>query len=148
VINDILDISKIEAGKMVLDRADFDVEATLRKAVGIVSQAARDKGLALMLDVEGLPAWANGDATRRAALVNYLAMPSNYRARFDHPAGPGDRGRDSDTLIRFAVIDSGIGIAPRQLRAFSRHSNRPTRRPPGVTAAPASAWRSPRPWPN
>jgi signal transduction histidine kinase len=56
---------------MVLDRADFDVEATLRKAVGIVSQAARDKGLALMLDVEGLPAWANGDATRLGqALLN------------------------------------------------------------------------------
>ena len=114
VINDILDISKIEAGKMVLDRADFDVEATLRKAVGIVSQAARDKGLALMLDVEGLPAWANGDATRLGqALVNYLGNAIKFTEQGSITLQARViEASDSDTLIRFAVIDSGIGIAP------------------------------------
>ncbi len=114
VINDILDISKIEAGKMVLDKADFDLEATLRKAVSIIAQAAHDKGVELAVDVDGLPAWANGDATRLGqALFNYLgnAVKFTERGRITLHARVIEEN-DAETLVRFEVIDNGIGIEP------------------------------------
>jgi signal transduction histidine kinase len=55
VINDILDLSKIEAGRMSLERTEFSLQALLSRAIGLVADEAGEKGLALTLDADARP---------------------------------------------------------------------------------------------
>ncbi|WP_157271648.1 hybrid sensor histidine kinase/response regulator [Azohydromonas aeria] len=116
-LNDILDLSRIEAGELRMDSADFDLHALLEQVRAIVAEAARDKGLALELDAAGVPAWLRGDPTRlRQALLNYAANAVKFtrggrvaiEARLVKEEGDA-------LLLRFEVRDTGIGIAPQQL---------------------------------
>ena len=74
VINDILDLSKIEAGKMTLEDVEFSLDELLARSFGMVSERAREKGLELVLDTDHLPSRLRGDPTRLSqALINLLA---------------------------------------------------------------------------
>ena len=116
VINDVLDISKIEAEKLVLEAADFSLEDVLHDATAMVQQRMQDKGLALAIDADLQVGRLHGDAGRLGqGLLNYLANAVKFT----------ERGRvvlsarvlestDTDVLLRFEVTDTGIGIAADQ----------------------------------
>ena len=117
LINDILDISKIEAGKVALEEIDFDVDEMLSRVSSIVTQRAHAKGVELVVDVQGLPATLKGDPTRLSQmLINYLGNA----VKFTEHGSIILRGRVLETtkeeyLVRFEVEDSGMGIAAEQL---------------------------------
>ncbi len=121
VINDILDLSKIEAGKLVLEDAEFALDEVMARAFEMVSLRARSKGLELVLDTDGLPAWLRGDPTRLAqALINLLANAVKFTeqgwVRLSAAIVREDRDR---LLVRFEVTDTGEGIdAERQALLF------------------------------
>ncbi len=114
IVNDILDLSKIDAGKLVLAPVDFSVDALLARATAMVTDGARRKGLALTVDRGDLPQALRGDALRLSqVLVNLLSNAVKFTARGSvvlrcdvlAQAGP-------DWTIRFAVRDTGVGISP------------------------------------
>jgi PAS domain S-box-containing protein len=112
VINDILDYSKIEAGKVVLDPADFDLPALLDETVALIRPTAGGKGLTVAARRgPGLPATVRGDGGRvRQILLNLTGNAVKFtaqgsvtlRAALVDPDGP---------TVRFEVTDTGIGIA-------------------------------------
>ncbi|WP_017778980.1 PAS domain S-box protein [Aeromonas dhakensis] len=116
IINDILDLSKIDAGKMALEQSDFSLTAMLDNVSALMSEQARAKGLTIIVDIGDTPAWVHGDITRlRQALLNYTANAIKFteqgsvtlRVRPERQLG-------SDYLLRFEVEDTGIGISPEQ----------------------------------
>jgi PAS domain S-box-containing protein len=122
VINDILDLSKIEAGKMLVEETPFVLDDLLDKALAMVRGPAAEKRLELILDSDDLPAHLCGDPTRLSqALINLLNNAVKFTdtgwvrltARVLREEGPR-------LLIRFEVEDTGIGIAAqKQGRIFS-----------------------------
>jgi two-component system, sensor histidine kinase and response regulator len=122
VINDVLDLSKIEAGKLVLEDAEFSLDTLLSRALAMVAERARDQGIELVLDTVGLPRYLRGDPTRLSqALINLLANAVKFtrcgwvRLRCECLQEQGQR-----LLVRFEVKDTGEGIAPElQARLFS-----------------------------
>jgi signal transduction histidine kinase/HPt (histidine-containing phosphotransfer) domain-containing protein/ActR/RegA family two-component response regulator len=122
VINDILDLSKIEAGKFSLDADDFELSAVLDHASSLIGDAARAKGLHVEIDGDAVPRWLRGDATRlRQALLNLASNAVKFTAhgKVTLRAKLLDE-TDGRLLVRFEVEDSGIGIAPDILpRLFS-----------------------------
>ncbi|MBL8492000.1 MAG: response regulator [Rhodocyclaceae bacterium] len=133
VINDILDISKIEAGKLTLERADFDLAAMLARICALVAEKAQAKGLELVVDTDALPEVLNGDATRLGqALLNYLGNAVKFTERGSVIL----RARCAwetvrEIMVRFEVEDTGIGLAPEQLarlfQAFEQADRSTTR---------------------
>lgn len=133
VLNDILDISKIEAGKVELENIDFDVAQMIRQASSIIALRAQSKNIDLVVDIEGLPKRINGDPTRISqSLINYLSNAVKFT----------DHGRitlrarlltstEQDYLVKFEVTDTGIGISPEGLNklfeAFSQADSSTTR---------------------
>ena len=74
ILNDILDLSKIEAGRLELEDIDFSLDALASRVFEMVGEAARAKGLELVLDTDSVPDALRGDPTRLAqALLNLLS---------------------------------------------------------------------------
>jgi len=134
IINDILDISKIEAGKLNLETMDFSPIALFNQAQSLIHDRLSAKSLAFRVDAEGLPPVLRGDVTRlRQALLNYLGNAVKFtehgsvalRARVLEDDG-------SELLVRFEVIDTGIGIAaeqlPRLFQSFEQADTSTTRK--------------------
>jgi hypothetical protein len=113
VINDILDLSKIEAGRMELDFSDFDLRDTLEQACAGARITADAKGLALELRVaETLPPRVTGDERRiRQILLNLLANAIKFTAEGSVSVEVGALTvPDRRVQIAIAVTDTGIGI--------------------------------------
>jgi two-component system sensor histidine kinase/response regulator len=116
VLNDILDLSKIEAGKLELEAIDFDVRDNLETAVKTFAIAAHQKGLELACDIHpDVPARVSGDPTRlREVVMNLVGNGIKFtesgevalEVRVDE-AGTADEGA---VALRFTVRDTGIGI--------------------------------------
>ncbi len=122
IINDILDLSKIDAGKLVLAPVDFSVDALLARATALVTDGARRKGLALTVDRGDLPQALRGDALRLSQiLVNLLSNAVKFTARGSVVLHCGVVARaGAEWTIRFTVRDTGVGIAPEaRQRLFS-----------------------------
>jgi signal transduction histidine kinase/CheY-like chemotaxis protein len=126
ILNDVLDLSKIEAGRVVLEETDFDLEAMLRDITGLVSPEARRKGLGLRLQYHGdLPRWFRGDPGKlRQIALNLIGNALKFTAAGEVAvivtAGPPDPGGSGVTI---AVRDTGIGItAEQQTRLFEKFS--------------------------
>jgi CheY-like chemotaxis protein len=122
IINDVLDLSKIEAGKLVLEEADFAVDSILATIGTLISPRANAKGLRLVMDTVYLPRPLRGDRTRLVqALLNY----ANNAVKFTEWGTVTVRTRlleeTADSMqLRFEVEDTGVGIAPDTLnRLFS-----------------------------
>ncbi|MGC4076055.1 MAG: response regulator [Rubrivivax sp.] len=121
VIDDILDLSKIEAGRLTLENVEFSRDELMHRVLGMVAEGAARKGLELVLDAGKLPERLRGDAKHLAqALINLLANAVKFtdrgwvRLRGERVAAEGGR-----LLVRFEVRDTGIGIAAeRQARLF------------------------------
>ncbi|MBK6850202.1 MAG: PAS domain S-box protein [Burkholderiales bacterium] len=123
VINDILDLSKIEAGELMLEHRAFDLHTLLNELVDVMSAQADAKVLAFDLDAPAdLPHALEGDAMRLAQiltnlLANAIKFTEHGRVTLQVRALASTADRVS---LRFAVIDTGIGIAPDvQARLFS-----------------------------
>ena len=117
VINDILDLSKIEAGKLEIEHENFELGSVLDHVRSLVSDAAQAKGLAIDVDPDGVPLWLRGDATRlRQALLNYAgnAVKFTERGRIVLRAVLLEEGANR-LRVRFEVEDTGIGVAADKL---------------------------------
>ena len=122
VINDILDISKIEAGKLELEQTDFLLATVFDQVQLLISDAAHAKGLAVEVDVDGVPQWLRGDATRlRQALLNYASNAVKFTERGTITLRAAmEQDSDDGIQLRFEVIDTGVGIEPEKLAPLFR----------------------------
>jgi signal transduction histidine kinase/CheY-like chemotaxis protein len=111
LIDDILDMSRIEAGELKLHPADFDLAVCIQAALATGALSAQPKGLALSLSLQdGLPLARHADAARiKQILINLLGNAVKFTARgsvhlkVEQGAGPLD--------VRFTVQDTGVGIS-------------------------------------
>ncbi|MGE5047230.1 MAG: response regulator, partial [Deltaproteobacteria bacterium] len=119
VINDILDFSRIEAGKMMIEPLPFDLRPALEESVDLLSVAAQQKGLDVVLRIApDVPDRVVGDAGRiRQILTNLLGNAIKFTER-GHVLVDVDvlSADDSEAVLRFAVSDTGIGIPEDRLR--------------------------------
>ena len=134
IIDDILDLSKIEADRLKLDSTDFHLSAVLDSVSAVIGESARTKGLRLEVDAGDVPQWLHGDPARlRQTLLNYAGNAVKFtqagsisvRARLLEDSAAG-------LLVRFEVQDTGIGIAAdtigRLFQAFEQADTSTARR--------------------
>ena len=114
IINDILDMSKIDTGRLKLESINFHLSSILDNTASILGQSARDKGLGIVVDGGSVPLWLRGDPMRlRQALLNFggnavkFTEKGSIALRAELMEDNGD-----DLLVRFEVADTGIGITP------------------------------------
>ena len=138
IVSTVLDLSKIEAGKFVLEEAPLTLSEVVSNVMAMVDGRARGKGLELASQIEGFVGPLLGDATRlQQALLNY----ANNAVKFTDAGRVTLRVRRIEedarsVLLRFEVIDTGIGIEPGTLaRLFSsfEQADRSTSRKYGGT---------------
>jgi len=135
LVGDILDLAKIEAGKLELEEAPFNLRECLDHALRLVRPTAQAKGLALDLSLEpGLPDEVSGDSTRLTQiLVNLLANAVKFTARGAVTLrASAERTDDGQHQLSFAISDTGIGLRPDELarlfQDFAQASTSTTRR--------------------
>jgi two-component system, cell cycle sensor histidine kinase PleC len=117
VINDILDMSKIEAGRMKLDMETLDLSNTLAESLRVVSGRADDKHLTLDTDIEGeVPVVADRRAIKQI-IVNLLSNAVKFTPDGGRITVRCRRRRNSVVLL---IADSGIGIAPQSLARLGK----------------------------
>jgi two-component system, cell cycle sensor histidine kinase PleC len=117
VINDILDMSKIEAGRMKLDMEPLDLAKTLAESLRVVSGRALDKSLVLDADIEGnIPVVADRRATKQI-IVNLLSNAIKFTPEGGRVTVRSRLFGDKIVLI---IADTGIGIAPQSLVRLGR----------------------------
>ncbi len=111
IINDILDLSKIEAGKLELEHADFDLQQLLEEVVQLFAPPARKNRLALYYVLDpNLPCCRHGDALRlKQILFNLLSNAIKFTQR-GHVVVRVSPDQKNPSRIHFCVEDSGIGI--------------------------------------
>jgi PAS domain S-box-containing protein len=135
VINDILDLSKVEAGQMALDEQVFSLPALLDETLGLMAVNAADKRLELALEAgPGLPAALRGDPQRlQQILVNLLGNAIKFTAAGRVCLAVHCEDRDEGRArLRFTIQDTGIGITPdtlaRLFTPFTQADTSTTRR--------------------
>ena len=138
VINDILDLSKIEAGKLTLFSATFKSESVLERVESLLKEQAIEKGITLDVEKGDLPEWLLGDQIRlQQALLNYVGNA----IKFTDEGGVVVRANvqeinGDDIVVRFEVEDTGIGIASDKFsilfNAFEQGDDSRTRRYEGT----------------
>ena len=113
IINDILDLSKLDAGRIKLETHPFQLVPAMEQAINLVAGHAREKGLTLSTNLAAdLPTWVSGDSLRlRQVLANLLSNA----VKFTHQGGVTlTVSREGQTTL-FTVTDTGIGINPEQI---------------------------------
>ena len=118
ILNDVLDLSKIEAGKISIDSNPFGLADMLAQTIALLSLQAREKGLALRLETAAdLPETVIGDQTRvRQILINLVGNAIKFTERGEvRLAASVVARRDDRVELSFSVHDTGIGIAQAQL---------------------------------
>jgi signal transduction histidine kinase len=144
IINDLLDLSRIEAGMMAIELATADVARLVEEVLSGLHPRAVDKGLSLRVRYEGdVPSLIKSDPTRlQQILINLVGNAikftdnggvSAHRELPGHPRHPGCK-------VAFAVADTGSGMSAEQLgRLFQAVRAGPTPRPRAGTAGRARA---------
>jgi len=117
VINDILDMSKIEAGRMKLDMEQLDLSKIVAESVRVVSGRAEDKHLTLDADLENTIALV---ADRRAVKQIFVNLLSNAVKFTPDDGRVTVRSRVLPDSIVLVIADTGIGIAPDSLRRLGK----------------------------
>ena len=133
IINAILDLSKIEAGKLALEEVEVNVDAILANTVSMLIERAHAKHLELFVEAQPQPAHLLGDPTRlQQAILNY----ANNAIKFTKSGSVKIRAafvedNPESVLIRFEVQDTGVGIAAENVAklftAFEQADNSITR---------------------
>ena len=112
ILNDVLDLSKIEAGRVQMGWDNFHRPAVLDNVACIIAESARAKGLEVDLDRNAVPVWLRGDSTRlRQALLNF----AGHTVKFTEQGRISLRGklledRGDQLRVRFSGTDTGVGI--------------------------------------
>jgi len=126
IINDILDYSKLEAGKIELEAVDFCPEQLVDGVVSLLSARAMAKGLGLSMNLSpGTPLWVRGDPTRlRQILFNLIGNAIKFTDKGSVSVIGSHRDIGDGALeLRFEVRDTGIGISEAaRARLFTRFS--------------------------
>lgn len=123
IINDILDISKIEAGKMTIEERKFDLEEEIDKIMNMFSQKAKERDVKLNKEIAStMPTYLIGDPVRfRQILVNLIGNAIKFTEKgsvsVDVKCDPSSNCLDACTL-QIAVSDTGIGIEKDKLEAI------------------------------
>jgi two-component system sensor histidine kinase/response regulator len=116
VINDILDLSKIDAGKMQLDQANFDPERIIENVCNLIYDKAAAKGVEIVVDLRRIPATLYGDGLRIGQII--LNLLSNA-IKFTESGNISLRAwmssaSDTQLMALFEVTDTGIGLSAEQ----------------------------------
>jgi len=115
VINAVLDLSKIEAGEMVLELAPFDLHALLADVAGALEGQAQRRAIGLTLELaEGLPVFVKGDAARLRQILNNLvgnAIKFTDQGRVRVAAAWEEAAGEHPERLHLAVEDTGIGMS-------------------------------------
>lgn len=135
LINDVLDISKIEAGKIDLEKTGFNLEDHIGAVMSLMGVKAGEKGLDLKFNIEeGVPSWIYGDPFRlRQVIINLVNNSVKFtdEGRITLNVKPGDVNDETVELI-FSVSDTGIGIPQDRIdtlfEAFTQADNSITRK--------------------
>ena len=121
LLNDILDFTKVEAGKLDLTVVDFEVEQALRDVLRTLDVRAREKGLELGLDVApGVPQFLAGDDQRLQQVVlnlvgNAIKFTASGEIRVEVRLESGDV---QPVTLEFVVADTGVGVRPEKQEAI------------------------------
>ncbi len=134
IINAVLDLSKIEAGKFTLDKTAFQIAAVTSNVLSMLQEKAGTKGLRLHAEVPTHLPMLIGDPTRlQQALLNYTANAVKFTETGEITLRVTPEAEDNNALLlRFEVQDTGIGIAPevcdKLFTPFEQGDNTTTRR--------------------
>ncbi|HEY6879551.1 MAG TPA: response regulator [Polyangiales bacterium] len=134
IINDILDLSKLEAGKLTIEQAELSLEEALQTSLTTTALRAHAKGLELVVEVDrDVPPSFVGDSLRiRQVLINLIGNAIKFTETGQVKVRVSRSEEQGSPRVHFAVEDSGIGIAPdRQASifdAFQQADNSTTRR--------------------
>ncbi|MCY0991606.1 PAS domain S-box protein [Nannocystis sp. ILAH1] len=120
VINDLLDVTKIEAGKLALAPVPFDLHATMQRTIDALRPRAEEQGLRFAAALApAVPRWLVGDPDRlRQVLVNLIGNAIKFTSHGEVQVEVAAQVADERARLRFAVRDTGIGIAPERLSAI------------------------------
>lgn len=123
IINDVLDLSKIEAGRVVLEKMDFRLKEIVDYVVAMIAEPAEKNGLSLIVDCEDAAMYFHGDPMRlRQALLNYASNAIKFTERGSVTLRVRlQKRREQKFVLRFEVEDTGIGISTENIaRLFHR----------------------------
>jgi PAS domain S-box-containing protein len=121
LINDVLDISKMEAGKLHLNTMDFDLHDVMTRIRDILEVDAVARGNALVVEIdEHIPAWLHGDDKRLGQILLNLASNANKFTSNGSIVLAMElvTQQENSTTIRFSVTDNGIGIPANKIGAL------------------------------
>ena len=135
IVNDVLDLSKIEAGQLRLEEVQFDPVEAIDRALGLLAERAAVKGLRLERHIDpALPALVRGDPLRLGqVLLNYLGNAIKFSERgVIIVSARVEQAHDQTLLLRLEVADQGIGLTPaeqeRLFQSLSQADDSTTRR--------------------
>jgi signal transduction histidine kinase/CheY-like chemotaxis protein len=117
IVNDILDITKIEAGKLTVEAIPCSPQQIAHDVCALLRNRAQTKGLALSVQVEGteLPRWIESDPTRvRQILVNLVGNAIKFTERGSVTIALSQDAREGEPRLRVEVRDTGIGMTPEE----------------------------------
>ncbi len=133
VVNDVLDLSKIEAGQLELERSEFELDEILAQVLVLIDDGARSKGLALVTDVDPALGRLRGDPLRLGQiLINFAGNAVKFTERGSVTLRvQALEETASHSQVRFEVQDTGPGIEPleqeRLFRDFEQGDSSTTR---------------------
>ncbi|NDW21814.1 ATP-binding protein [Alteromonas hispanica] len=113
ILNDVLDVSKLSAGKLSIESAPFDLVSTVNSCVSFYSQFAQNKGIALELSIaNGIDASVTGDAVRLSQILNNLISNAIKFTQHGSVSLILERTSvsSSEQVVKFSVVDTGVGI--------------------------------------
>ncbi|MCB1647523.1 MAG: PAS domain S-box protein, partial [Pseudomonadales bacterium] len=117
ILNDILDYSKIEAGKLTLDYAPFDLRRLIREVIDLLKPNALDKGLMFLMDYPArYPGWFLGDGGRvRQILLNLIGNAVKFTETGHILVSVTADPNEINGKLAIAITDTGVGIAEDKL---------------------------------
>ncbi len=135
LLNDVLDMSKIEAGRLTLEAVPFDLRDVISQVVELARIRASEKGVKIEYEIDAKTgSWLSGDPVRlRQVLINLLGNSTKFteRGQLTLKVAPNLRSSGPGSLL-FAVADTGIGISPEQIakifESFSQADSSTTRK--------------------
>lgn len=121
IINDVLDISKIEAGKLTLSESSFEIRRMVQDISGVVSFSMDSKNQKLLTDISNsIPEYLIADRQRLSQVITNLLSNAIKFTPDDGQIELKITAVDNDSMLQFSVIDNGIGISPeKQKKLFA-----------------------------
>jgi signal transduction histidine kinase len=127
LINDVIDLNRIETGRFTLERGPVDTYALLTSVADTIAPMATPKGLRIIRDFDAVPPIFADEQRTRQIITNIVANA----VKFTHEGGVTVRARADNDMVRFEISDTGIGIAQEQYEMvfveFEQLDNSPTR---------------------